>query len=109
MKQKRTRAGVIVEIAGNGEERKRAYQKKKNNQGVGEDRERQSQLSTRVLWFRLGTEIQTEVRSERQRRRDREEEKETNREREEESKDFGFFFNHRERGRGGEPPLDTCL
>ena len=29
MKQKRTRTGVIVEIAGNGEERKRAYQKKK--------------------------------------------------------------------------------
>ena len=35
MKQKRTRTGVIVEIAGNGEERKRAYQKKKNNQRKG--------------------------------------------------------------------------
>ncbi|CAF1696259.1 unnamed protein product [Brassica oleracea var. botrytis] len=32
MKHKRTRTGVIVEFAVNGEERKRVYQKKKNSQ-----------------------------------------------------------------------------
>ncbi|CAF2108707.1 hypothetical protein YC2023_100826 [Brassica napus] len=76
MKHKRTRTCVIVEFAVNGEERKRAYQKKKNNQS-GWRRSRDDSKSQQELSG--GTEIQTEVRSERQRRSDREEEIETNR------------------------------